>query len=396
MANGKPLSAAFVRTVREPGSYGDGNGLYLLVGNGGSKSWVQRIVVRGRRRDLGLGSASLVSLAQAREAALENRRIARAGGDPVAERKNARETPTFREAAIEAHKELTFKNPKDRKAFLTNLESYAFPRFGSLLVSDVTGSDVRAAVMAIRDKKPEVARKLILRISAVFKWAIGNEFRTDNPSITKVLAIPRTDKRKSHRKALPYSEVAGCIAAVKASGAWMATKLAFEFLVLTASRSGEVRGAKWDEIDLEARRWTVPADRMKMKKEHVVPLSPRALEVLEEAEKLRDASNLIFPSVRGKPLSDMTLSKLVKDLGFDADIHGFRTSFRTYAQEQTNFSFDVCEAALAHAVGDAASQAYARSNVFEKRDKLMKAWASYLAVKRGDISRLADRQAVPA
>lgn len=388
------LSAAFVRSVKEAGRYGDGQGLYLVVSDSGSKSWMQRLVIRGRRRDLGLGGAALVSLAEARTAAIDNRRVARSGGDPLAERRKARQMPTFAEAALSAHAELSFGNPKDGKVFLTSLNSYAFPRFGSLPVNEVTGPDIRAAVLAIRDDKPEVARKLILRCSAVFKWAIGEGHRFDNPATASALSLPalsRKAKTKSHRKALPYPEVAGCIDTVHASGAWAATKLALEFLILTASRSGEVRGALWSEVDLVAGVWVVPAARMKMAKEHKVPLSPRALAVLKEAEALRDRSGLVFPSIRGKLLSDMTLSKLVKELGFNADVHGFRTSFRTWAQECTNFPFEVCEAALAHAVGDTASQAYARSDLFEKRRKLMAAWASYLAVKRGEVVALADR-----
>lgn len=390
----KALTAAFVRSAREPGKYFDGHGLFLKVVPGGARQWVQRIVVRGRRREIGLGSADLVTLADARAAALDNRRVARGGGDPLAERRRAREMPTFAEAMIEAHKELSFGNPKDEKAFLSSLNAYVVPKFGARAVCEVTGPDVRAAVLAVRDEKPEVARKLVLRCSAVFKWAIGEGLRADNPAMAQVLALPavsRKAKVTAHRKALPYAEVAGCVDVVKASGAWGATKLALEFLILTAARSGEVRLAAWDEVDLAAGVWVVPASRMKMGREHVVPLSPRALAVLADAEKLRDGSGLLFPSVRGKPLSDMTLSKLVKDLGFPVDVHGFRTSFRTWAQEQTNFPFEVCETALAHSVGDAASQAYARSDLLRKRRKLMEAWASYLAVRRGEVVALSER-----
>lgn len=392
---GKRLSATFVRSVKEPGRHPDGQGLFLQVGQGGAKSWVQRIVIRGKRCDLGLGSATLVSLSEARDKALDNRRIARAGGDPLAARKKAERMPTFAEAMEAAQKEITFGNPKDGKAFLSSLRDYAVPRFGSMPICDVTGRDVRGAVMAIRDEKPEIARKLVLRVSAVMKWAIGHGHRSDNPAVASVLALPAVSRKvrvKAHRKALHYSEVADCIATVQGSGAWVSTKLAIEFLILAAARSGEVRGARWEEIDLAAGVWNVPASRMKMGKPHAVPLSPRARDVLAEAEKLKDGSGLIFPSARNKVLSDMTMSKLVKDLGFPVDIHGFRTSFRTWAQEQTNFPFEVCEAALAHAVGDTASQAYARSTVFEKRRKLMDAWASYLAVKRGEVVKL-DRQA---
>lgn len=391
----KALTAAFVRSVKAPGKYFDGHGLFLRVMPSGSRQWVQRLVIRGKRRELGLGSAELVGLAEARTAAIANRILARAGGDPLAGRQQARTMPTFSEAAAAAHSELTFSNPKDGKAFLANLETYAFPKFGQIRVCDVTGPDVRAAVMAIRDQKPEVARKLVLRVSAVMKWAIGQGHRADNPAVASVLALPtvaRKARTKAHRKSLPYLEVARCVDAVNASGAWSATKLAFEFLVLTAARSGEVRAARWDEIDFGAKVWCVPAERMKMGRPHSVPLAPRAIDVLTEAKKLEDASGLVFPSIRGKPLSDMTLSKLVKDLGFVADVHGFRTSFRTWAQERTNFAFEVAEAALAHSVGDSASQAYARSDVFEKRRKMMAAWASHLAVKRGEVAMLAALQ----
>lgn len=390
----KALTAAFVRSAREPGKYFDGHGLFLKVVPGGSRQWVQRIVIRGRRREIGLGGADLVSLADARTAALDNRRVARNGGDPLADRQRARNMPTFAEAMVEAHKELSFGNPKDGKAFLSSLNAYVVPKFGARAVCEVTGPDVRAAVLAVRDEKPEVARKLVLRCSAVFKWALGEGLRADNPATAQVLALPpvsRKAKLAGHRKAMPYGAVAGCIDTVKASGAWAATKLALEFLILTAARSGEVRAATWSEIDRSAGNWNVPASRMKMGKPHVVPLSPRALAVLAEAEALRDGSDLLFPSARGKPLSDMTLSKLVKDLGFPVDVHGFRTSFRTWAQEQTNFPFEVCETALAHSVGDAASQAYARSDLLKKRRKLMEAWASYLAVRRSEVVAFGEK-----
>ncbi len=323
--------------------------------------------------------------------ALANRASARAGGDPLADKRQTMAMPTFEEAAVLAHAELSFTNPKDGKAFLTNLTEYAYPHFGRMRVCDVSGPDIRAAVMAIRDKKPEVARKLVLRVSAVMKWAMGAGHRRDNPAVSSVLALPpvaRQARMKQNRKALPYAEVAGCIAKVNASGAWLATKLALEFLILTAARSGEVRGATWDEMDLAAGVWNVPAVRMKMGKAHAVPLSKRAIKVLTDAEKLRGEDNLVFPSMRGKPLSDMTMSKLVKELGFDADVHGFRTSFRTWAQERTNVPFEVAEAALAHAVGDSASQAYARSDLFEKRRKMMDAWARYLAQDSAKVVRI--------
>ena len=381
-AKPKGLTAAFVNSAREPGKYHDGKGmgLFLYVKPTGKRFWVQRLTFRGRRRDLGLGSPPVVTLAEAREQALENKRLVRSGGDPLAEKRRARRILSFEEAATKAHAELapTWKNQKDRDAYLATLKAYVFPRFGQVALPDVTSADVRQAILAAREKAPGVARKLVYRVSAVFKWGIAEGICTDNPATTQALALPRDTRKPQHRKSLPYTNVAKCLEAVHASGAWMATKLALEFLVLTASRSGEVRLARWEEIDQETSTWTVPADRAKQQRPHRVPLSDRALQILHDAEEIRDGSGLIFPSARGKSLSDMTLSKLVKELGFNADVHGFRTSFRTWGQERTNFPREVQEAALGHKMGDAAEQAYARSDLFEKRRLMMQTWATYL------------------
>ncbi|NDR59201.1 tyrosine-type recombinase/integrase [Pseudoruegeria sp. M32A2M] len=388
----KALTAAVVSSVKEPGKYhdGKGTGLFLLVKPTGGRFWVQRIVIRGKRREMGLGSPPVVTLAEAREQALENKRIARAGGDPLAEKRKARAVLTFEEAARKAHVELspTWKNPKDRAAFLSTLEKYIFPRFGSVALPEVTSADVRQAILAAREKVPHVARKLVYRVSYVFRWGIAEGMCANNPSTAATLALPKVERKPKHRKALHYSEVAGCIETVHASRAWKATKLAIEFLILTASRSGEVRMARWDEIDMNTATWEIPADRMKMQRPHRVPLPARAVEILTEAQSLRDGSGLVFPSLRGKVLSDMTLSKLVKELGFDADIHGFRTSFRTWAQERTNYPREVAEAALAHKTGDAVEQAYARSDVFEKRRKMMESWAAYLSETDAKVARI--------
>jgi integrase len=401
------LSARFVDTAKTPGKYHDGGGLglFLHVRKGGSRQFVQRLMVQGRRVEIGLGSPPVVSLSEARDMALDNKRAAYRGLDPLAAKQAKR--LTFEEAARKAHEELapTFKNPKDAAAFLATLQTYIFPKLGRTPLAEVTSAEIRRVVLPVRERTPEVARKLVLRMSAVFKWGIAEHNCTDNPATAQALALPRLTKEKQHRKALPYAEVAACLETVRASGAWRATKLALEFTVLTACRSGEVRAMRWDEIDLGASdktditddtlatlattaTWGVPASRMKMKRPHRVPLSRRALEVLREAKAMSDGSGLVFPSPRGKPLSDMTLSKLVKELGFDADVHGFRTSFRTWAQEQTNFPREVAEAALAHAVGDAVERAYARSDLFAKRRKMMQAWADYLAVKRGELVAL--------
>ncbi|SDF54507.1 tyrosine-type recombinase/integrase [Rhodobacter capsulatus] len=388
----KALTAQAVKNTTQPGKYFDGHGLFLRVDANGSKFWVQRITIRGKRCELGLGSPALVTLAEARAAALENRKIARAGGDPLQSKREALAVLSFEQAARKVH-ELhlpTWRNEKHARDFIISLETYAFPKLGKLRVADVTTADVLGVLMPIWTEKAETARRVRQRIGAVMKWAIAQGWRQDNPAENIDKALPKVDKSQIHRKALPHAEVTTCLAAVAASRAGISTKLALEFLVLTAARSGEVREARWDEIDLNAKVWEISAQRMKMKRPHRVPLSPRAVAILREAEALGNREGFVFPGTKqGRPLSDMTLSKLVKELGFDADVHGFRTSFRTWAQERTNFPREVAEAALAHLSGDAVERAYARSDVFEKRRKMMEAWAAYVAGGTAEVVKLA-------
>lgn len=390
-----PLTAAKVRQALPPGKYFDGLGLYLRVEANGAKQWVQRIVIRGKRRELGLGSPPVTSLVEARDLALRNAKLAKAGGDPIEERKRAKAVMTFQEAAAKVHElhKPTWRNAKHADDFLNSLKTYAFPRLGALRVTEVSTADVLAALSEIWTLKPETARRVRQRIGTVLKWSIAQGWRRDNPAENIGLALPKHDRTRLHRLALPYSDVASCIEKVQASNAWRGTKLALEFLVLTASRSKEVREATWSEFnfgsvslsELRANKqsvWEIPGARMKMKRLHRVPLPARAVEILREAEKLRGDGDWVFPGARGHAISDMTLSKLIKELGFNADVHGFRTSFRTWAQEKTNAPREVAEAALAHSVGDAVEAAYARSDLFEKRRKLMEAWATYLAASR--------------
>lgn len=387
----KALTAQTVKNVTTPGKYFDGQGLYLRVEPNGARFWVQRIVIRGKRSEMGLGSPSLVSLAEARQVALDNRKLARAGGDPMQVRREAQAVPTFEDAARKVHAlhKPTWKNEKHAAQFLTTLETYAFPKLGKLKTTDVTAADVLAVLTPIWTTIPETASRVRQRIGMVMKWTIAQGWRTDNPAENIAQALPKAAKHQTHRKALPYAEVSRCLATVRASGAGLATKLAIEFLVLTAARSGEVREARWEEIDLGAKVWEIPAARMKMKRPHRVPLSPRALAILQEAKALGDGTALVFLGTKpGRPLSDMTLSKLIKELGFNADVHGFRTSFRTWAQERTNYPREVAEAALAHQTGDAVERAYARSDVFEKRRKMMEAWAAFVAQEAGKVVRM--------
>lgn len=378
----KALSAQAIKNANTPGKYFDGHGLYLRVDANGSRFWVQRIMIRGKRTEIGLGSPSLVTLAEARTKALENRRLAREGGDPLQVRRDAKAMLTFEQAARKVH-ELhlpTWRNAKHGRDFITSLEVYAFPRLAKLKLQDVSTADVLAVLTPIWTSKAETARQVRQRIGTVMKWAIAQGWRQDNPAENINQALPKVAKRQEHRKALPYAEVAECLSAVNGSKAGLTTKYALEFLVLTASRSGEVREARWNEVNFAAKVWEVPAERMKMKRPHRVPLSDRAIEVLRCAKGLADAGGLVFPGTKaGRPLSDMTLSKLVKELGFQADVHGFRTSFRMWSQECTSFPREVAEAALAHLSGDAVERAYARSDVFDKRREMMSAWSNYLS-----------------
>lgn len=386
----KSLTAATVRSLNGAGFYGDGNGLYLKVDPSGAKRWVQRLVIHGKRRDIGLGSASFVSLADAREAALANRKLARAGGDPFAARKQAVGIPTFADACQTVH-DLhlpTWRNAKHGQQWINTLREYAVPRFGKKRLDTINSADVLAALMPIWNSRPETARRVKQRIGTVIKWAIAQGWRTDNPAEAISKALPKHDRSKvKHQKALPYAEVASALCIVRASEASMQTKLALEFAVLTATRSGETRGALWSEIDLEKAEWIIPAERMKAKRPHRVPLSKRCIEILGQAKPLKsETSDYVFPgTVELKPLSDMTFSKLLKELGIDAVPHGFRSSFRDWAGEQTNFPREVCEFALAHVIKDKAEAAYARSDLFEKRRKLMDAWAQYLTLSASKI-----------
>ena len=379
------LTVQFVRSVRPAETvkrYADGYGLLLVVKPTGGKSWIQRLVVRGRRRDIGLGSLDRVSLAQARRKAFENRNVARDGGDPTRQ-EDVRTVPTFTEAAeavIAMHAENWRDGGKTEARWRATLETYVFPRLGRRSVANITTADVLAVLThdGFWSTKRETARKVRQRISTIMDWAAAEGHRTDNPCQALKAALPKTGTRTQHRRALPYDAVSDAVRRVRSSGAYPTTKLAFEFLVLTACRSGEVRGARWEEIDLGARIWTVPSDRAKTSRPHRVPLSDRTIEVLRDAAGYRDTSGLVFPSARGLTMSDMTISKLIKELGIEAVPHGFRSSFRMWAAERTNIPREVCEFALGHVVGDEAERAYQRSDLFDRRRELMAQWAAYL------------------
>ena len=327
-----------------------------------------------------------MGLAEARAAAFERRKIAKGGGDPRVEngKPGKPAAPTFAEAAdaVIAVNGPTWRSPKSGPPWRASLETYAYPRIGELPVSEVAPGHVMAILEPIWSGKRETARRVKQRISAICRWAVAQGHRTDDPAgIVIDAALQRNGAERRHMPALPYEEVAGCIAKVRASRrASRSSKLALEFLILTAGRSAEVRKATWDEIDMDGAKWRLPAARMKANREHRVPLSGRAVEVLAEAAELSDGSGLVFPGARpGRPLSENTHAKLLRELGFDAVTHGFRSSFRDYAAERTHTPHAVMEAALAHTIKNKAEAVYARSDLFEKRLLLMESWAGYLA-----------------
>ena len=344
-----------------------------------AKSWAQRIQVDGRARNLGLGVWPHVSLAEARQKCVLNL-VARSRGELVTGRK--RTVPTFGEAAervLAIHATGWKHGGRSEKDWRWTLDNYAMPKLGRRPVDRISTADVMAVLVPIWNEKRVTARKVRQRIGAVMRWAVAQGYREDNPAGDAIgAALPKKGVRPRHLAALPFRKVAGAIAIVRGSGAHPATVLAFEFLVLTACRSGEVRGARWEEMDLEEREWRIPAKRMKTSRDHRVPLSTRALAVLGEAKSLAGGSGLVFPSPTGKPHSRAAISKLVQQLGIGAVPHGFRSSFRDWAAECTDAPREVCELALAHVNTNAVEAAYRRSDLFERRSELMEQWAVFL------------------
>ena len=378
------LTAAKVKVIARTGLHGDGGTLYLNVAPGGSKSWVQRLTVNGRRRDIGLGGFPLVSLAEAREKAFDNRRWARAGGDPLAEKHKAR-VPTFREAA---HKVFEANKPRwcskqHTQNWLKYLERYAMPHIGDMPVDQIGREDVLRILTPLWGTRMETARRVRQRVRAVLRWAQAHGFVTENVAGEGIDgALPTMPAVKEHFRALPYQEVKAALETIEASQASLAAKLCFRFTVLTAARSSEAREAVWSEIDFDAREWRIPGTRMKNGAEHRVPLADAALAVLEQARMLKNESDLLFPSPlkKGRPLSNMTMTKLLRDvkLAERATVHGFRSSFRDWCAE-TGKPRELAEAALAHTVGGVEG-AYFRSNLLAKRRRLMDQWAAFLTV----------------
>ena len=379
------LSDVKVRKLKKPGRYTDGDTLYLKVSLSGSKSWIQRLIIKGRRHDLGLGAYPLVSLAEARGRAMDNRALARSGGDPMAVKREERlleALPTFEELAREhiAENLHSWKNAKHGAQWLSTLETYAFPTLGSLKVKEITRIHVKKVLDPIWTAKPETARRVRQRIRSVMDRAVALEYVDYNPAGDAINgALAKQRRVRNHHRALPYCNLPAALQAVRESTASPSVKLAFETLALLACRSGEVRGMTWDEVDLEEATWTVPGERMKAGNLHRVPLSRRAMAILEEARDLGDGSGIVFPAPRyGGVLSVMAFTQLLRRLELDFVPHGLRSSFRDWAAEQTNAPHAVVERALAHTVGNATEAAYFRSDLFEMRRELMDRWSTFL------------------
>jgi len=387
------LTAVQVRQIKTPGRHADGGGLYLYVEPTGAKRWVLRTVVRGRRRDIGLGSARLVSLAEGRETAAVYRKTARAGGDPIAEHRQTRSmAPTFEVAArlVHAQHARAWRNPKHAAQWINTLAQYAFPYFGNRGVDEIESADVLRALSPIWLAKPETARRVRQHVRAVFDWAKGaGHRRGDNPVDGVARALPRQNDRAEHHAALPYGQVPAFIEALRASCIGEVTKLAFELLILTGTRTSEVLDARWNEIDFHNGIWTIPASRMKARREHRAPLAPRVVSILKQAKDMSGGSDFVFPGRSlARPLSKMVFLQALRRMKVNVTAHGFRSAFRDWAAEQTDFLFEVSEMALAHTIKNKAEAAYRRGDLLEKRRELMVAWASYVTDFSAKISLL--------
>lgn len=380
-----PLTAKHVLNAK-PGRHRDDKGLYLLVSPTGAKSWVLRVVVNDRRRDFGLGSADLVTLSEARDKALSGRRMAKAGVDPSLEWKKAAATvPTFEQAARAFHGIVkdSWRNGKHGDQWLSTMEVHTFPLIGSRRVDLIDVPAIQSVLLPIWLTIPETARRVRQRINAVLDYAHGQGWRAGETPRNAVNSLLKSIKQAKggNFAAMPYADLPGFMGKLRTGEASIG-RLALRFTILTAARSGEVRGAVWDEVDLDAGLWSIPAERMKAGEAHSVPLSPAAVAILREVQGFAFGrpGEPIFPGLRGKPLSDATLAKVLRVAGADAaTVHGMRSAFRDWVAEQTSFPGDWAEAALAHTIANKTEASYRRAKYLDQRRKMMDAWADYLA-----------------
>jgi integrase len=356
----------------KPGRHGDGGGLYLVVDENGARRWVLRVTIHGKRHDIGLGGFPTKSLASARVEAATMRAVARDDGDPLA-----------------AGREASFKNQKHAAQWLQTLVTYANPVFGNVRVDKITSGDVLKVLEPIWNSKPETARRVRQRLVTVFKWCKAKQYMTgDNPVDGVDETLPEQTHPVKHFAAMPYHDVPAFIVRLANERGSDLTRLGLELLVLTALRTGEMRQGLWAEIDFTEAIWTVPASRQLKKKKnatpHVVPLVPRAVEILNRLKALSGDSEFIFPGhIKGKSVSDMTFLMALRRLGVEnATNHGFRSSFKDWASEETDHSNIISEKSLAHGIKDKAEAAYRRGKLLAKRRSLMEDWAKYIGTPR--------------
>jgi integrase len=391
--------AAVKSKAKAPGYYLDGHGLYLQVSEGGTRSWVLRYTLNKARREMGLGSVSDFGLAEARERAREARRLVAEGVDPIAARRQAKEEramaiqrhalegKTFEQCAreyITAH-EHDWRNAKHSLQWTNTLSTYVFPKFGDKRMADIQKADILRAISPIWKTKAETATRTLQRVRIIFNFAAAKDY-ADAPDAefwaqVKIALGGNTKARQpTHFKSCPYKDVGRVLKKVWASTATERVKIAFEFAVLNASRSGEVRGARWSEFDKDFKEWSIPGARMKSGRPHRIPLSKRAQKLLKRASELRtkEDGDLVFASTSGRPFSDMTFTQLLRRLGEPYTMHGYRASFRTWGTEATTFPHEMLEFALAHVIGDLTVRAYARSDMLAKRRELMDSWADFI------------------
>ena len=388
------LTALKIKKLTIPGRYADGNNLYLEVDKSGARRWTLRVTILGRRRDMGLGGISTVSLEEARELAYQYRKIARSGGDPILERQKNRGLQTtliYCTKKVHAINLPTWKNEKFAKQWLSSLEHHVFPTIGKLPISQVTSADILRVLTPIWNTKGDTAKKIKQRLRMIIKWARAQGcFQGDDPVELAEQALPKQLKSDDHHKSLEFEKLPEMISNLRKSKISLPTKLALEFTILSACRTSEVLNAKWEEIDLTKLIWSIPSERMKGGKVHQVPLTDRMTVILNDCKKLKTNNDLLFPSeINGEALSNNTMRlALKKRLKIDATVHGMRSSFKDWASETTNFANEVSEMALAHTISNKTELAYRRRTLIEKRRHLMQKWSDYLNNKEGEVIEL--------
>ena len=391
------LTALAVKKLNKAGRYADGNGLYLVIDPSGARRWMQRLMIGGKRHDIGLGSVRIVSLDEARENALRNKRIARSGGDPLAQKHQEQgQVISFRDVAFKVHEQYegAWKNEKHKAQWLSSLENHAFPKIGYKPVGEITSADVLTVLGPIWNEKPETAKRVLQRIRAIIKWAKAKAYhKGDDPVELALAALPRRSKKAVHHASLPFAALPDVYGQLTVSQLADATKQALRLVILTACRTTEALEADWSEIDMEKKLWTIPAERMKAGEAHQVPLSSEALQTLLEAGV--EPAGLIFKSpVNGRALSNNTLRiALQTRLGVDTTVHGLRSTFKDWAAETTGYANEVSEMVLAHKIRNQVEAAYRRGDLLEKRRYLMQEWSDF--VTQSETTKAQLRQDKP-